>query len=79
MSLNLPMTERFAACLESFQSYLETGNDCVELKNRLLVDPAPSALALLQAARRRKSRARRRLLLHQGPGCCSCPNRIRPT
>jgi hypothetical protein len=71
------MTERCAACLELLQAYIETGNDWVELKTRSAVGPAQSASAQLQSARCRKTDARRRLILQQGPVSCSCPNRIR--
>jgi hypothetical protein len=72
------MTERCAACLELLRAYIETGNDWVELKNRSAVGPAQSASAQLESARWRKTEARRRFRLHQGPLCYSCPNRIRP-
>ena len=77
MSPNLAMTKQCAACLELLQAYIQTGNDCIDLKSRSAVVPAQSASALLQSARRRKSAARRRLLLQQAPGCCPCPNRLR--
>jgi hypothetical protein len=70
--------ERCAACLERLLTYIEIGNEWVELKARSASGPAQSKSAQLQCARRRKTDARRHLLLHQGPFCGSCPNHIRP-
>jgi hypothetical protein len=53
MSSNLAMTERCAACLELLEAYIETGNDCIEFKTRSATNPAQSASAPLQSARRR--------------------------
>ena len=75
LSPDLAMTERCAACLELLLAYIETGNDWVELKARSAVGQSTSAQ--LKSARQRKTDARRRLILQQGPVCCSCPNRIR--